>query len=300
MCAPLWDSARGDYAGVLTSSDICDIMRIFYSPGTAASALSELTIGAWRQYAGSVEGMKRGLSSPHLYRDISAANLAAAHEAQQPQQSLSGTHNDEEMSLSGGGASTAGSATASVAEPQSQSHANPPQPRLHGRGTAPPRRPLPSLISIHPEDDLLTVSTKLRQFGIHHMPVLDREQSAVIGILSHRNLMAHVISRFSESRRVFDMPLCSLGVGSFSDIVVVPETASVISVLNVLAERRISSVPLVAPDTGALVDVYSRDDVAFLANDASLMVLDAPVGDVRRAQTSMVRAWGSKTKHLLY
>ena len=60
--------------------------------------------------------------------------------------------------------------------------------------------------------------------------------------------------------------------------------------LHVLAERRVSSVPIVAADgSGVLVDIYCREDVAFLANDPSLMVLDAPVGDVRRAQISMVR-----------
>ena len=79
-------------------------------------------------------------------------------------------------------------------------------------------------------------------------------------------------------------------INAGEEILVVPETASVVSVLHVLAERRVSSVPIVAADgSGVLLDVYSREDVAFLANDPSLMVLDAPVGDVRRAQISMVR-----------
>lgn len=525
MCAPLWDAAKGGYAGLLTSSDLCDILRIFYTPGTAASALSELTIAAWREYAGSLEGLRRGLSSPQLYaspQQLAAVNDSIAAAAApgsaraaggagggrsgRHRSSISGAkrrrrigggsggtdgalsdagtieelddeddddgddgmeggasdgEGDDAMggigptvsSASGSGArsrlnSSSSSASASAGVPRlsprdvhmsggggmlqspslaagfspgggrgqqhagpwrgsrsgtvdslggalstprpgpeltaasrsssgssagagqlavlslggssaatgdaSQAHSiatassvtaggstsvslsagggggdpssasvamgggqggaagvTPPGPHASGRrgrsgtvgstGTGSPavarrkravRRPPPRLVSIHPEDDLLTVSRKLRAFNIHHMPVHDPDTDAVIGVLSHRSLMAHVIARYCDATVALEQPLCSIGVGSFADIVVVPETASVISVLHVLAERQISSVPIVNPDSGALVDVYCRDDVAFLANDPSLMVLDAPVGDVRRAQAQMVGGRG--------
>jgi CBS domain-containing protein len=149
------------------------------------------------------------------------------------------------------------------------------------------------LIAIDPEDDLMTVSLKLLHHGIHHLPVFDADQNAVLAILSYKGLLLHLTAKFTdgEAVRMMEQPLRAMGVGSFGeDILVVPETASVVSVLHVLAERRISSVPIVAADgSNVLVDVYSREDVAFLANDPTLMVLDAPVGDVRRAQISMVR-----------
>jgi CBS domain-containing protein len=149
------------------------------------------------------------------------------------------------------------------------------------------------LIAVDPEDDLLTVVLKLRRHGIHHLPVLDSEANAVLCVLSYRSLLLHLVSKFADDALLplLAQPLLALGIGSFGeDILVVPETASVVSVLHVLAERHVSSVPIVAADgSGVLMDVYSREDVAFLANDPSLMVLDAPVGDVRRAQISMVR-----------
>jgi CBS domain-containing protein len=119
------------------------------------------------------------------------------------------------------------------------------------------------------------------------MPIIDSEANTVVGVLSHRGILASLLGKFSDARRLFDFPLASLGIGTFSDVVVVPETASVISVLNVLAERRISSVPLVN-EAGQVTDVFLREDVTFLANDPSLLVLDAPVGEVRRAQASMM------------
>ena len=282
MCAPLWDTEKGDYCGVLTSSDICDIMRIFYAPGAAASALSELTIAAWREFAGSTEGMRRGLSSPQLYRTSSSDAVGGGPSRATSTMDLRG---DDDVDMRSGvrhGGVVGGDDSAATGDGPDSSAARPPaatQSRARRRNGATARRAnplLPHLISIHPEDDLLTVSIKLRAFGIHHMPVLDGDQNAVIGVLSHRALLAHVVARYSGAP--FGTPLCELGVGSFADVVVVPESASVISVLNVLAERRISAVPLVAADTGALLDVYARDDVAFLANDPSLMVRESRRG----------------------
>lgn len=161
-----------------------------------------------------------------------------------------------------------------------------------GAGAAWPRprtrRPPSHLISIDPEDNLLTVSRKLRRHRVHFMPLLDREQNMVVAVLSHRSLLRHLLSTLTDTRPLFNQSVSALGVGSFgSSVVVVPNTTSVLSVLNVLAERRISSVPLVN-EAGQVTDLYSRDDVAFLANDLSLRVLDAPVGEVRRAQATLL------------
>jgi len=134
---------------------------------------------------------------------------------------------------------------------------------------------------------LLTASQKLRRYRIHHLPVLDVDQGAVIAVLSHRMMLDYILRRFTDTRRLFDQPISALGIGSFDEVVVVPGSASVLSVLNVLAERRISSVPIVN-EAGQVADVYSSEDAAFLANDPTLMVLDAPVAEVRRAQAAMM------------
>ena len=295
MCAPLWDSVRGDFAGTITSSDICDIMRIFYAPGTAASALSELTIGAWREYAGSIEGMSRGLSSPLQYNPEEVSKVWRKLQGQAENESssvLNATPIESQVSISMSGSGDdveMSSASVSVQQSAHQSI----QRSESGRHVIVPSKGLLAnkvhshMISIHPEDDLLAVSMKLREFHIHHMPVLDIESNTVIAVLSHKSLLTHIMTKFTDTRRLFDTPLEVLNIGSYGDVVVVPETASVISVLHVLAERKISSVPIVHPETGVVTGIFARDDVAFLANDPTLMVLDAPVGDVRRAQAAM-------------
>lgn len=287
----------------MTTSDIVDIMRIFYTPGTgapASAALSELTIAGWRAYAGSMEGLKRGLSSPDFARhsqDVLTGSRGASVSGggKDDDGGWSGKAGDDNDDVTMGGDGAPGAAGASSASSSAAADmiGGSDGSRLRAASSKKRKRRLHSrLISIDPEDNLLAVSQKLRKHRIHHMPVLDVDQSAVVAVLSHRHLLQHILNKFTDSRRLFTQPLYSLGVGSFDDVVVVPETASVISVLNVLAERRISSVPIVN-SSGQVIDVYSRDDVAFLANDPTLMVLDAPVGEVRRAQVQMVssRLW---------
>lgn len=140
-----------------------------------------------------------------------------------------------------------------------------------------------------PEESLFTISRKLRRHNIHSMPVLDVEQNAVVSVLTHRHLLSYLLPRFVDSRRLFDQPICLLGLGVFdAQVVVVPEGASIISLLNVMWERKISAVPVVN-ELGQVVDLYGRKDISFLANDPTFMVLDAPVGEVRKAQIKMVR-----------
>ena len=168
---------------------------------------------------------------------------------------------------------------------QTNKHSSAPAIHTHSEGSSPP--PPRRLIAIDPEDNLIVVSRKLQRHGIHHLPILDLEQNAVVAVLSHGNLLTHILSRFTDIRKLLDAPLYCLGVGSFREVVVVPDTASVISVLTLLSERAISSVPVVNA-MGQVVDLYGRNDVGFLSNDPSLMVLDAPIGEVRKAQMGMV------------
>lgn len=337
-CAPLWDSATGQLCGTLTSSDLCDIMRIFHVTGTQATgaALSEFTIAAWRAFAGSEEGLRRGLTTPDLssrlgsHSNLQELAFASAHTSRVASDS------DGEEGVEGEAEALTATAPATAAAGSSASYASRPVPAplstlaaasggragasggesdismVEGGGEVPfeesgrrglplgrhshtpnpnPNKLLPTLVSIHPEDNLLVVAGKLLAYNIHHMPMVDPEQNAVVAVLSYRTLFTHIADKYTDTRRLFDQPLCTLGIGSYGpDIIIVPESASVISVLHVLAERRISSVPIVTADESrTLVDLYSREDVAFLANDPSLMVLDAPVGDVRRAQIQMVR-----------
>lgn len=301
-CAPLWDSHKNAFIGLMTASDVADIMRVFYSTGSgssaAATALSGLTIAGWRAFSSSREGLKHTLSSPDLlhYRE----QMKEQQHQQQKQQKLAWEQREElkstddsvddsmidekagsDLSTRVQGTSFGGplvaTSTVSPGRQEFESH-------VKRKGS---KRALSRLISIDPEENLLTLSQKLQKYRVHHIPVLDVEQNSVIAILSHRSLLLNVLKRFTDERALFNHSIFALGIGSFDDVVVVPATTSVVSVLKVLADHKISSVPIVN-EAGQVVDIYSCADVAFLASDPTLQVLDAPVGEVRKAQAAML------------
>jgi len=259
--APLWNNKTSSFAGCFSTTDIVDFMRTFYtssSPGSPKVALttafSQLTVASWREYAMTLRPDQ--LISPEIHRMLSEKLRL-----------------EEVMKSSKGeGMAVEGEGGAVVSPPPLSSRVS------HMR-----------LIAVDPEESLFTISQKLRRYRIHSMPVLDVEQNAVVSLLSHRQLLSYLLPRFVDSKRYFDQPLCLLGVGVFDEaVLVVPDTASVISVLNVMWEKKVSAVPLVN-EAGQVTDLYGRKDINFLANDPGFMVLDAPVGEVRRAQVGMVR-----------
>jgi CBS domain-containing protein len=303
-CAPLWDSHKNAFIGLMTASDVADIMRVFYSTGSgsnaAATALSGLTIAGWRAFSSSREGLKHTLSSPDLLHYREQMKEQQQQHQQQKQQKLAWEQREElkstddsvddsmidekaglDLSTRVQGASFGGplvaTSTVSPGRQEFESH-------VKRKGS---KRALSRLISIDPEENLLTLSQKLQKYRVHHIPVLDVEQNSVIAILSHRSLLLNVLKRFTDERALFNHSIFALGIGSFDDVVVVPATTSVVSVLKVLADHKISSVPIVN-EAGQVVDIYSCADVAFLASDPTLQVLDAPVGEVRKAQAAML------------
>jgi len=304
-CAPLWDSHKNAFIGLMTASDVADIMRVFYTSGSgsnsAATALSGLTIAGWRAFSSSREGLKHTLSSPDLlhYRE----QMKEQQQQQQQQQRHSWEHREDYKStgesvdnamtdeMSGSTLLSARVQGTTFGGPLLATSSSSLSPGRHELGTQTRRkgtkRALSRLISIDPEENLLTLSQKLQKYRVHHIPVLDVEQNSVIAILSHRSLLLNVLKRFTDERALFNHSIFALGIGSFDDVVVVPATTSVVSVLKVLADHKISSVPIVN-EVGQVVDIYSCADVAFLASDPTLQVLDAPVGEVRKAQAAML------------
>ena len=257
--APLWNHISSSFAGCFSTADVVDFMRTFYTPGTPeapkgpiTTAFNALTVATWREYATTLDPNQ--LVSPEIHRMCSEKNRL-----------------EEAAKAEGGGGGGGGSGGTGKSSPTS------------------PRGARMRLIAVDPEECLFTISRKLRRHRLHSMAVLDVEQNAVVSLLNHRQLLTYLLPRFVDGRRFFDQPLCLLGTGVFDEaVLVVPESASVISVLNVMWEKKISAVPLVN-EAGQVTDLYGRKDICFLANDPGFQVLDAPVGEVRKAQVKMVR-----------
>jgi len=127
-------------------------------------------------------------------------------------------------------------------------------------------------------------SVRSAREGLLHAPPA---RTMALGLLTYGTVLEHLAERFKSTAALagLDTPVGQSGVGVWGEERVITCTTEtpLVDVLKVVAERRLAAVPLVDPASGVLVDLWSRDDVLFLATDPGLTVLDAPVRRTRRA-----------------
>lgn len=148
---------------------------------------------------------------------------------------------------------------------------------LNGGATA------PSLIFTEPECTLLEASTILLKHQIHRLPIIDKnETKSILHVITHSRILAFMM------RHLVDLPLSllnstiiSLGIGTYDHVVTVLADTPLIVVLDLLAQRKISALPIV-DEQGVVIDVYSKSDVPFMAKLGVLshVDLDRPVQQV--------------------
>lgn len=113
---------------------------------------------------------------------------------------------------------------------------------------------------ISPECSLYDAIQALQVHRFHRLPVLDPQQHSVLTIASHRGVLEFLVSSLREQRRLYDQSIKDLGIGTFHELITVPENMPLIRVLYVLVEKKISSVPIVNVN-GAVTNIYSISDV---------------------------------------
>ena len=111
------------------------------------------------------------------------------------------------------------------------------------------------------DGSLLNAALLLRQTGFRHLPVV--KSGAVVGLLSERDMNRAAPSMFGplsqkEYNRIFESTSIE-EVMSKEPYTAQPDTP-VRDVVNVLCERKIGAVPVVA-ETGALVGIVTRADL---------------------------------------
>ncbi|RHY13317.1 hypothetical protein DYB25_002767 [Aphanomyces astaci] len=166
---------------------------------------------------------------------------------------------------------------------------------------SPPEFDSSQMIYISPEASLFDACVSLQRHRLHRLAILDTAQNSVLSIVTHAGtplslsvctpsrelyligILEYLVSTFREQRRLFDQSIADLGIGTFTNLVTVPEDMPLIHVLHALMERRISAVPIVDA-TGAVMYLYSVSDVTELVKDRALSQLDAPVGEILRVQ----------------
>lgn len=316
--AIVFDTTIGALVDVFTFTDVCHILRTFHVPGTHATerALKTYTIASWRIFqkrkrqgdsGGGTTGTPGGAASVEAGKDVTVVASPDTAVDGRARRHVSFTDASDPTSGANSAAAAAYPGTPHGANDGRSGHDGgadvshvgidiemagtaPRSSPGEKEGHRPPQRPH-HIESIHPEENLLVAVAKLQRDRVHHMPVVDPEGNTVLAILSYQDIAKYVIQRFTDPRPLFEQPLHTLELPSFkpNQVVTAPGSASMLSVLDLLVDRQISSIPLLATDgSDAVVDVYGRDDVAFLVLDPSWMALDAPVDEVRRTQLEWV------------
>jgi len=83
-----------------------------------------------------------------------------------------------------------------------------------------------------------------------------------------------------EKPSFFSCSIGSLGIGTHKNVVTILKDTPLSVVLKLLAERKISAVPVV-DENGSVIDVYSKSDVTALVKQVTVMnFLDKSVGEI--------------------
>jgi CBS domain-containing protein len=143
------------------------------------------------------------------------------------------------------------------------------------KGTGAPE----GMISIGPEDTLFEACCNLRDHRIHYLPILDSAENRVLATVAHLAILQYLVREFKEPRRLFDQSIYELGIGVFDNVITVPQQTELIEVLNLLSQHNISSVPVIDPTNGTVLDIYSRNMVVMLGKDSTADSLLRTVGE---------------------
>ena len=138
-----------------------------------------------------------------------------------------------------------------------------------------------SLISIDPEDTLYDASKTLLKYRIHRLPIIDRaESNTILHIVTHYRILLFVMEKLKEKPSFFSYSIGSLGIGTYKNVVTILKDTPLNVTLTLLAERKISAVPVV-DENGSVIDVYTKSDVLALVKQVTVLnFLDKPMSQI--------------------
>ncbi|XP_029305403.1 5'-AMP-activated protein kinase subunit gamma-1 [Cottoperca gobio] len=145
------------------------------------------------------------------------------------------------------------------------------------------------LIHISPEASLFDAIYSLLKNKIHRLPVIDPESGNVLHILTHKRILKflHIFGKKVPKPEFRFRQIQELGIGTFSNIATVQQTATLYKALSIFVERRVSALPVV-DEQGKVVSLYSRFDVINLAAQKLYNNLDMPMHEVVRRRSCFV------------
>jgi acetoin utilization protein AcuB len=124
----------------------------------------------------------------------------------------------------------------------------------------------PNPVTVDASSSIRTVIRKLFELDVRHLPIVDDGQ--MVGIVSDRDLR-EVTSRLlaegvTDVGRILDSPVADL---MSSDVVSVGPESELAEAADLMIERKIGALPVVAPGTDRLVGIVSYVDILRAVRD---------------------------------
>lgn len=278
--APVWDSTKRKYVGMLSVSDFIDILLALYymrqtphhrSPHQYGLSNSQSlhTLPPVNALQSTQQSTIASNTSP-AYTGVNGSDPSAHH-------SQTSLHTSQSMHA--------------VSE-QAKSRQQPvalneiPNQRIcdwaalkRDRGTS-----INRLLCVTPEATLHDAVRMLLQYRVHRLCVVQLALAdTVLRILTNHGILRFLRNN-CPSLQSSGVTVRDLGIGVFKQLLTVTYDTKLITALELLYNYKISSIPIVN-DKGIPVDVYSRGDVRYLAMDQTYN-LDITLGEALKSHKS--------------
>ena len=112
---------------------------------------------------------------------------------------------------------------------------------------------------MNPEDNLLIATKKLKDNRLHRIPIIDKKENMVLGILSIESVLRFFVENYVADSSLFDVSMQEFSLGTKISIITANSNCTLIQALTTMAVHKLSSLPL-------LDDQYKIVGVLFLSD----------------------------------
>ena len=118
----------------------------------------------------------------------------------------------------------------------------------------------PDLLYVCPDDNLFIATKKLKENRLHRIPIIDKKENMVLGILSMEAVLRFFVENYVADSSLFDVSIEEFVIGTNKEIITCPSNCSLIQGLSCMAENKLSSLPLL-DEVGRIIGVVFLSDI---------------------------------------
>ncbi|KAI5617084.1 5'-AMP-activated protein kinase subunit gamma-2 isoform 1 [Silurus asotus] len=251
--APLWETKKQSFVGMLTITDFINILHRYYkSPMVQIYELEEHKIETWRE-----------LYLQETFKPL--VNISPDARSQYSNITAESTYIFRQIEMSV-------QVQQMVQIYELEEHKIETWRELYLQETFKP------LVNISPDASIFDAVYSLIKNKIHRLPVIDPVSGNALYILTHKRILKFLQLFVCEMPKPAFMKksLADLGIGTYSNIAFIHPDTPIIKALSIFVERRVSALPVVDV-SGKVVDIYSKFDVINLAAEKTYNNLDISV-----------------------